>query len=43
MKDRYPIDGRGIAHVPQAPGIGVELDWDTIDRTCIEHRITTLP
>jgi L-alanine-DL-glutamate epimerase-like enolase superfamily enzyme len=43
MKDRYPIDGHGIAHVPQAPGVGVELDWDTIDRTCIEHKVTTLP
>ncbi len=33
MKDPYPIDKNGIAHVPQKPGIGVELDWDLIDRT----------
>jgi L-alanine-DL-glutamate epimerase-like enolase superfamily enzyme len=40
MKDPYPIDKNGIAHVPQKPGIGVELDWDLIDRTCIEHKVT---
>jgi L-alanine-DL-glutamate epimerase-like enolase superfamily enzyme len=40
MKDPYPIDDRGIAHVPQKPGIGVELDWDLIDRTCIERKVS---
>jgi L-alanine-DL-glutamate epimerase-like enolase superfamily enzyme len=40
MKDKYPIDKNGIAHVPQKPGIGVELDWDAIDNTCVEHKIT---
>ena len=40
MKDAYPIDDKGIAHVPQKPGIGVELDWAAIDRTCVEHKIT---
>ncbi len=40
MKDKYPIDKHGIAHVPQKPGIGVELDWDAIDNTCVEHKIT---
>ncbi|MCC6124262.1 MAG: mandelate racemase [Pirellulales bacterium] len=40
MKDPYPIDGRGAAHVPQKPGIGVELDWEVIDRACVEHKIT---
>lgn len=38
MKDPYPIDEHGIAHVPQKPGIGVELDWDLIDKTCVEHK-----
>ena len=42
MKDAYPIDEQGIAHVPQAPGIGGDLDWDAIDRTCVEHKATTL-
>lgn len=40
MKDQYPIDEHGIAHVPKKPGIGVELDWDAIDRTCVEHKIS---
>jgi len=40
MKDNYPIDKNGRAHVPQKPGVGVELDWDAIDRTCVEHKIT---
>lgn len=25
------------------PGIGVELDWDAVDRACVEHRITQAP
>ena len=40
MKDPYPIDSAGVAHVPQKPGIGVELDWDAIDRTCVHHKVT---
>jgi L-alanine-DL-glutamate epimerase-like enolase superfamily enzyme len=39
MKDPYPIID-GVAHVPLKPGIGVELDWDRIDDTCVEHRAT---
>jgi L-alanine-DL-glutamate epimerase-like enolase superfamily enzyme len=42
MKDKYPIDKKGIAHVPQKPGIGVELDWDAIDNTCVEHKVTKM-
>ncbi|GIW76423.1 MAG: mandelate racemase [Phycisphaerae bacterium] len=41
MKDPYPIFD-GIARVPQKPGIGVELDWDLIDQTCVEHKISSL-
>jgi L-alanine-DL-glutamate epimerase-like enolase superfamily enzyme len=40
MKDAYPIDEKGIAHVPQKSGIGVELDWEAIDRTCSSHRVS---
>jgi L-alanine-DL-glutamate epimerase-like enolase superfamily enzyme len=40
MKDAYPIDNNGIAHVPKKPGIGVELDWDLIDRSCVDHKIS---
>lgn len=37
MKDPYPIRD-GHAHVPTKPGIGVELDWDLIDNTCVERK-----
>jgi L-alanine-DL-glutamate epimerase-like enolase superfamily enzyme len=40
MKDPYPIDARGHAHVPQRPGLGVGLDWDAVDRTCAEHKVS---
>jgi L-alanine-DL-glutamate epimerase-like enolase superfamily enzyme len=40
MKDPYPIDDNGMAHVPTNPGVGVELDWDAIDRACVEHKVT---
>ena len=38
MKDPYPIDGAGVIHVPESPGLGVEMDWDAIDRACAAHR-----
>jgi L-alanine-DL-glutamate epimerase-like enolase superfamily enzyme len=40
MKDPYPIDAAGVAHVPTNAGIGVELDWDAIDRTCAAHKVS---
>lgn len=40
MKNPYPIDAHGVAHVPQRPGIGVDLDWDAIDRACVEHKVS---
>ncbi len=40
MKDAYPIDTDGVAHVPKRPGLGIDLDWDAIDRTCVEHKVT---
>lgn len=39
MKDPYPITS-GTAHVPTKPGIGVELDWDLIDKTCVERKVS---
>lgn len=41
MKDPYPICN-GVAHVPQKPGIGIELDWDLIDQTCVEHKVSSI-
>lgn len=35
MLGKLPIDEHGQIHVPKdAPGIGVELDWDHIERNC---------
>jgi L-alanine-DL-glutamate epimerase-like enolase superfamily enzyme len=38
MKNPFDIDARGVIHVPEAPGLGIELDWDAIDRDCVSHR-----
>jgi len=43
MKDDYPIDKQGLAHVPTGNGIGVELDWELIDKTCVEHKVSRGP
>jgi len=40
MKDPYPIDAQGIIHVPEKIGIGVELDWNAIDRSCSHHQMS---
>jgi L-alanine-DL-glutamate epimerase-like enolase superfamily enzyme len=40
MKDPWPIDEWGYIHVPQGPGLGIELDWDAIDKCCVEHRVS---
>ena len=32
------IDAEGWVHVPQGPGLGVELDWDVIEN----HTVCTL-
>ena len=37
-----PINAQGIAHVPQGPGLGVEIDWPEVDRLCVSHRTTAL-
>jgi L-alanine-DL-glutamate epimerase-like enolase superfamily enzyme len=39
MKEKYPIDEHGVIHVPEKPGLGIELDWDAIDRTCVSHEV----
>lgn len=37
MKDSYNIDAQGNIHVPEGPGLGVDLDWDLIDKSCVNH------
>jgi L-alanine-DL-glutamate epimerase-like enolase superfamily enzyme len=36
MKNNLDIDSEGYAHPPDNPGIGVEWDWDFIDRCTIK-------
>jgi L-alanine-DL-glutamate epimerase-like enolase superfamily enzyme len=40
MKDPWPIDADGEIHVPQKPGLGIELDWGAIEDTCVEHKVS---
>ena len=42
MKDPWPFDDEGNIHVPQRPGLGIELDWDAIDNNCIEHKVSSV-
>lgn len=39
MKDRLPIDENGIIHVPQKPGVGVDLDWDLIKENTVSYKV----
>jgi L-alanine-DL-glutamate epimerase-like enolase superfamily enzyme len=32
MLDPYPLDAAGKIHVPDGPGLGIEIDWDAVDR-----------
>ncbi len=34
-KDHFTIDSEGYVHVPVRPGMGVELDWDAIDKRTV--------
>ncbi len=40
LLNKLPIDDKGIIHVPEQPGLGVELDWDKIKKLCVSHRIS---
>jgi L-alanine-DL-glutamate epimerase-like enolase superfamily enzyme len=35
MKSKLEIDSEGYAHPPDSPGIGIDWDWDFIDRCTI--------
>lgn len=39
MAGKLPIDQNGIITVPEAPGVGVELDWELINRLCVSHKV----
>lgn len=38
MKTPLPIDQQGWIHVPDKPGLGVELDWESIDKHCVSYK-----
>lgn len=40
MKTPWPFDDQGNIHVPQQPGLGIELDWDAIDNQTMEHVVS---
>ena len=42
MKGDLPIDENGIIHVPNGPGVGVELDWELIESACHNYICQTL-
>jgi L-alanine-DL-glutamate epimerase-like enolase superfamily enzyme len=31
LVDSLDIDGDGLLHVPDGPGLGIEIDWDLIN------------
>jgi L-alanine-DL-glutamate epimerase-like enolase superfamily enzyme len=35
------IDENGDIHVPDGPGLGVDIDWDLVDTCCTSHRTFT--
>ena len=37
MKNQINIDPEGFAHPPETPGIGVDFDWDFIDKCTIQQ------
>ena len=32
-----PMDEEGCVHIPQGPGLGIELNWDYINNTRLEE------
>ena len=37
MKGLLPIEN-GVITAPEGPGVGVELDWELIEKACRSHR-----
>lgn len=37
MKQAYPLDAAGVMHVPQGPGLGIDIDWDAVDNSTRRH------
>jgi L-alanine-DL-glutamate epimerase-like enolase superfamily enzyme len=35
------MDAEGRIHAPEGPGLGVEIDWNLVDSTCVSHHTFT--
>ena len=42
MAERLPVDEKGIIHIPETPGIGVDLDWSLVDKCCTSYKVCTI-
>lgn len=42
MSEKLPIDSSGTIHVPNKPGVGVDLDWELVERGCVSHKVYEL-
>ena len=40
LKDPLPVGADGWIAAPEQPGLGVEIDWDAVDRLCVSHRVS---
>lgn len=45
MKQSYHdfIDANGDIHVPEGPGLGIDIDWDLVENNCRSHQIFETP
>lgn len=41
LKDPIPLDANGYVHAPEAPGLGIEIDWDAVDDSTHSFHSTT--
>jgi L-alanine-DL-glutamate epimerase-like enolase superfamily enzyme len=41
MKQVFSLDEQGRIHVPEGPGLGIDIDWDAVDQST--HRMLTWP
>lgn len=37
LADPLPLDGDGMMHPPEAPGLGIDIDWDAVDDATHAH------
>ena len=40
LRGSLPVTPEGSIRVPEGPGLGVDIDWDAVDRLCVSHRVS---